>query len=1142
MASGSAYQSSWVWRRGGNQNGDTRLFIKDAEGTFAGTFEQFWFVGQSFEQTLSPPLLTNAQTFFGPTVVNTNTISPSLLTNTETFFGPTVQLEGQTLAPSLFTDSQTFFGPTVTPGDVTVSPGLLTNPQTFYSATVTATYTLTPALFTNTQSFFGPTITTSNTLTPALFTNPQTFYTPTVTPGAMTVQPPLLTNTQTFFSPSIVSYIDVIEDPIPLSGEVLLAEIEPLDPVDGLRKTVRVTNVNIASVTALNDLIWRPAISEAARLAMRFFKGDFDGIAAAGGGNISLQLDQLLPQQANARRFVWVGASVKLWAGAIGQAWPWTQVFEGLVGDQPRTEKNRISLPLEINTEPLETDILTATYAGTGGAEGGADLKDKPKPWLLGRCFNVPPILIDATNSVFQFSAYGAISAVTKLYERGSDFGASIGDYANYAALVAAAIPEGRWATCLAAGMVRLGAPPYGVITGDVDGDAPSGTWRRKTGEIINRVAANAGATSSVNTVSFTDLDTAVAAVATSNQGRIGVFLTEQESLIDFASRLCAPCNAQVGVSLLGQMFVTRPDIGTASLTLDGQQRQMPRVIQSTETGTSPPFSRIDMGYAKSWYVHKTDEIAWFADLVERGLYDALTTYREGNIVNSTDGSRWLYTNATASSGNAPPSWPTTSNSYWENLTPPTIVAIPSVAIRAAEPTNPRDMSNVSRRLLIATDAGSSVTISVARHDWDYSESTATVTRELGTITGLSFSTRYYVYFDDLSLTDGTVTYVATTNYETAKNSVANPGRHLVGTLRTPADGGIVTNEVDIRIAEAAVMNANDNNGQTPDAGGSITSVTKFLDHADGRVSYEATFTFPYNADPNHKNNTDGFIVGYIARDSSGAYTMLGPNNSAETWYVINQPMGAASYTLPFLQQVDPTKYYTIAYAPWRKVLPTTVIQSLGVAGRGWEIGPITQHGPFQPSATQALGSAARVGGQTPSDVGTATGRALAAITSGNKAAADVVETISLTAETVTHLFAGTTSSTEIALDGAGYGTFVSVASSSFTVQEGGADVLFTGLVSVRFGISVTDSNLQFTATARITFGSSTSNTFEVTQTVYAAGRHTTVPIVIQHLFEGVTSGSKTFYLEIKVDDPSGSGDYAETRGVRAVQILELKR
>src|SRR3546814_11301954 len=41
----------------------------------------------------------------------------------------------------------------------------------------------------------------------------------------------------------------------------------------------------------------------------------------------------------------------------------------------------------------------------------------------------------------------------------------------------------------------------------------------------------------------------------------------------------------------------------------------------------------------------------------------------------SSDLSSWLYINAVPTSGNAPPAWPTTSNAYWQNMTPPSIAS-----------------------------------------------------------------------------------------------------------------------------------------------------------------------------------------------------------------------------------------------------------------------------------------------------------------------------------------------------------------------------------------------------------------------------------------------------------------------------------
>lgn len=133
------------------------------------------------DQTLTPSLFTNTQTFYSPTITATITLSPNLYTNTQTFYSPTVTAGAVNLQPGLLTNTQTFYSPTVTPGAVDLQPSLYTNTQTFYSPTIDATVDLAPSLLTNTQ----------------------TFYSPTITAGAVDLAPNLLNNTQTFYSATI---------------------------------------------------------------------------------------------------------------------------------------------------------------------------------------------------------------------------------------------------------------------------------------------------------------------------------------------------------------------------------------------------------------------------------------------------------------------------------------------------------------------------------------------------------------------------------------------------------------------------------------------------------------------------------------------------------------------------------------------------------------------------------------------------------------------------------------------------------------------------------------------------------------------------------------------------------------------------
>lgn len=153
--------------------------------------------------TLTPSLLTNSQSFYGPTISASYALSPGLFTNSQTFYNPVVSA-AYSLTPSLYTNSQTFYGPTVSQGEAVLLPGLLTNSQTFYGPTVSSgAATLAPSLLTNGQSFFAASVSASYTLAPGLLTNPQTFYAPSISNGVQTLTPSLFSNSQSFYAPTV---------------------------------------------------------------------------------------------------------------------------------------------------------------------------------------------------------------------------------------------------------------------------------------------------------------------------------------------------------------------------------------------------------------------------------------------------------------------------------------------------------------------------------------------------------------------------------------------------------------------------------------------------------------------------------------------------------------------------------------------------------------------------------------------------------------------------------------------------------------------------------------------------------------------------------------------------------------------------
>lgn len=97
----------------------------------------------------------------------------------------------------------------------------------------------------------------------------------------------------------------------------------------------------------------------------------------------------------------------------------------------------------------------------------------------------------------------------------------------------------------------------------------------------------------------------------------------------------------------------------------------------------------------------------------------------------------------------------------------------------------------VPTNVLTAADVGATATITVAAHARVYPVKgplqIEDVTIATGTIANLPFSTKYFVYYDDTTLTNGTPTFLATTDPASAQ--VGYSGRHFLGEITTPTNG-----------------------------------------------------------------------------------------------------------------------------------------------------------------------------------------------------------------------------------------------------------------------------------------------------------------------------------------------------------------
>ncbi|API58274.1 hypothetical protein BSL82_02275 [Tardibacter chloracetimidivorans] len=433
----------------------------------------------------------------------------------------------------------------------------------------------------------------------------------------------------------------------------VLVELEPFDPSAASSVTLRACSHDNAALTALNAVTWWPGIARLPRLSLRLFDGGFSGRMTPGGGDMELSLD-VFPDAAS---YTWGDRPARIWIGELGAAWGgFTQIFDGLVRTA-RVEGGRIALQLRVNDDWLDGPLLTESYEGTTGAEGPAEKKGVAKPLAIGAPRYVEGQLIDSVNTVVQLHGYGAINAVPVAMDRLVRFGAPIADHASYAALVAATIAPGQYATAKAVGMVRHGAPPEGVLSYMVEGDSGgSGGFVRTPGAVIKRLAEIAGASAGqIDSASLTALDTAV-------PRNLSRYFGEQTTPRDAIGEIAGSANAVAGVSLMGKLFACRVMLSnSASLTLKTDGSALPIAGEPAQLEVAPPFWRMQMKGTRTARIHAYSEIAVTATLQDLGDYDATRIYREGSIVRQpSDGRRYRYINPVASAGNAPP-----NSTYW---------------------------------------------------------------------------------------------------------------------------------------------------------------------------------------------------------------------------------------------------------------------------------------------------------------------------------------------------------------------------------------------------------------------------------------------------------------------------------------------
>ncbi|RVT97892.1 hypothetical protein EOD42_08870 [Rhodovarius crocodyli] len=259
-------------------------------------------------------------------------------------------------------------------------------------------------------------------------------------------------------------------------------------------------------------------------------------------------------------------------------------VFAG-IGSGWRADRRLLRITAASLAYVLDVPML-GLYGGTGGADGGDELRGKPVPEAWGRLRNVPPLQVDAGLLIYQLHAR-QIGEITGVYVRGAPIDAGAG-YSSYSALAAATVPGGTysWAITPTGSYLRLGSSPDGTVTADLWGQPGGASIPRMMRLMLARggVATNPAAFDSAEGYA---------------PGTAGLWLAEQVTFAEAISRLAAGAGLWWGDDGGGSIVVGRVSApgGPGGILLDQDS-----ILDDVEPLEPPaPAWRAGLGYRRNW-------------------------------------------------------------------------------------------------------------------------------------------------------------------------------------------------------------------------------------------------------------------------------------------------------------------------------------------------------------------------------------------------------------------------------------------------------------------------------------------------------------------------------------------------------------
>jgi hypothetical protein len=376
---------------------------------------------------------------------------------------------------------------------------------------------------------------------------------------------------------------DLVNDPF--SAKRYLAEIGAYDIAGTATTTVRVSDHGLVTGSGdspANTLYEARIVEPISFERSMFSSGKIGGLSKTNFGTLVLgNADAGLDAMAG---YAFDGRSVVIKIGSDTDAYSdFTTIFTG-TADSINFDETLISVLLKDKQLLFETPVQGTLYAGSGGTEGGDDLKGKPKPLTFGKVNNITPVRVDVANAIYQVHD-GQIEAIDAVYDNG--------------VLVATA----DYTNDLTNGRFTLDSVSTGTITADVQGAKPSGSYKSTADQIIRLLVTTYGGLTDpgdLDTASFTALNTA-------NSSVVGLYVSSAAKMQTILDAIANSVSAFYGFKRDGTFQVGRVEAPAASADASFTAVE---VIELERMATAIPPYRTVVDHTRNFTVQASDRVS----------------------------------------------------------------------------------------------------------------------------------------------------------------------------------------------------------------------------------------------------------------------------------------------------------------------------------------------------------------------------------------------------------------------------------------------------------------------------------------------------------------------------------------------------